>query len=192
MTNKSHHLIFEGAELAGKSWIMSQVYNFLEPKYNESKVILDGCHWFNCDVGVYGTKYGKNVIKNYLKIFQELNTKNIIAEKFHIADIIYNRLHFKRELNYKKEEKKLQKNNFKIIFIKFPEDEEKLKKRIQDRLNLYPHYKNILKTPKWYINQQKEYEKEMKKTSLPYLTIETDILPDNKIIEKILKWICEK
>ena len=39
-----HHLIFEGAELSGKSWIMSQIYNYLEPKYNQSKDILDGCH----------------------------------------------------------------------------------------------------------------------------------------------------
>ena len=51
-----HHLIFEGAELSGKSWLISQVYNYLEPKYNQSDFILDGCNWFNCDVGIYGTK----------------------------------------------------------------------------------------------------------------------------------------
>jgi len=28
-----HHLIFEGAELAGKTWLMSQIYNYLQPKY---------------------------------------------------------------------------------------------------------------------------------------------------------------
>ena len=64
----AHHLIFEGAELAGKSWIMSQVYNHLQAKYNESKFIMDGCHWFNCDIGIYGTKYGNDVIKNYINI----------------------------------------------------------------------------------------------------------------------------
>ena len=40
----AHHIIFEGAELAGKSWLMSQVYDQLEPKYNQQNHILDDCH----------------------------------------------------------------------------------------------------------------------------------------------------
>jgi hypothetical protein len=30
------HLIFEGAELAGKSWLMSRVYDYLERKDNKN------------------------------------------------------------------------------------------------------------------------------------------------------------
>lgn len=188
----THHLIFEGAELSGKSWLMSKVYDYLEPKYNKNKVVLDGCHWFNCDVGVYGTKSGKKIIKHYLEIFQELKNKNLMVEKFHISDIVYNRLHFQRHINYKEEEKKLKQFDFKIIFVKFPENKKVLKKRIQDRLNLYPHYEKILRNIEWYLTQQKEYEKEIKKTSLSSLIIETNILPDIGLVDKILEWIGEK
>ena len=188
----THHLIFEGAELAGKSWIMSQVYNHLETKYNQSKLVLDGCHWFNCDVGVFGTKHGQPVIKSYLKIFKELKEENILIEKFYLADKIYNRLHWQKEINYSAIEKKLKKQNFKIILITFPEDEEVLKKRIQDRLNLYPHYEKILQDPAWYIKQQQEYLAEIKKTKLPYLIINTNVLPDHNLVEEILTWIKEK
>jgi len=186
-----HHLIFEGAELAGKSWLMSQIYDHLEPKYNQNKVVLDGCHWFNCDVGVYGTKHGKPIINNYLKIFKELKNKNLITEKLHLSDIVYNRLHNKKEINYAEAEKILLDLNFKIVLITFPEDTEILKKRIQDRLNIYPHYERILRDPDWYLNQQKEYLAEIKKTKLPYLIIKTNQLPDENLIKKILNWIGE-
>jgi len=186
-----HHLIFEGAELAGKSWLMSQIYNNLEPKYNKNKKLLDGCHWFNSDVGVYGTKHGKIVINNYLNIFDELKNKNLIVEKLHISDIVYNRLHRKKEINYKNIENKLKKLNFKIILITFPNNKKILKQRIQDRLNLYPHYERILRSPEWYINQQKEYLKELKKSKLKSLIIKTNQLPDKSLVNKILNWIGE-
>ena len=48
---------------------------------NQNNHILDGCHWFNCDVGVYGTKHGLPIIRHYLKIFEELQEKNILVEK---------------------------------------------------------------------------------------------------------------
>ncbi|NCF75020.1 MAG: hypothetical protein GWO87_00855 [Xanthomonadaceae bacterium] len=186
-----HHIIFEGAELAGKSFLMSQIYDYLEPKYNKNKKVLDGCHWFNCDVGVYGTKYGKPVIKNYLKIFQELKNKNLLIEKFYISDKIYNRLNNYREVKYKEIERKLFGLNFKIILVVFPENKRILEKRIEDRLNLYPHYERILRNYKWYIKQQKEYLKETKKSKLPYFIVETKKLPDNNLTKKILKWIKE-
>jgi len=188
----SHHLIFEGAELAGKSWLMSQIYNTLEPKYNKNENILDGCHWFNCDVGVYGTKHGLPIINHYLKIFKELRDKNILVEKLHLADLVYNRLHQQKEVNYKEVEKTLLELNFKIILICFPEDKEVLKKRIGDRLNIYPHYEEIVKTPDWYIKQQREYIKELKKSILPTLIIKTTTLPDDSLNKKILSWIGEQ
>ena len=186
-----HHLIFEGAELSGKSWIMSQVYNYLEPKYNQSESVLDGCHWFNADVGVFGTELGKNVIKNYSRIFTVLKEKNIIVEKLHISDFVYNQIYNNKNINYKAQEQKLLALGFKIILIKFKPDKSLLKKRIQDRLNLYPHYKNIQKTPEWYIDQQRKYEKVVESSILPTLSIETDALPDKRHIEKILGWIGE-
>jgi hypothetical protein len=186
-----HHLIFEGAELAGKSWIMSQIYDRLEPKYNQNKVVLDGCHWFNCDVGVFGTKHGRPIIDHYLNIFNELKDKNILIEKFHLADIINNRLHFQRELDYSAVENRLSQLGFKIVLIAFPEDEATLEKRIQDRLNLYPHYERILRDPSWYIGQQQEYFKELQKTKLDHLIVRTNTLPDQSLVDDILGWVGE-
>ncbi|MDA3839626.1 MAG: hypothetical protein PF572_00920 [Patescibacteria group bacterium] len=183
------HLIFEGAELSGKSWIMSQVYEYLEKDANTSNNILNGCHWFNCDNGVFGSDKGAAVLEHYIEIFKELNNKNIILEKFHISDLIYNRLYNKEEKNYQKIENELKNLNFKIVFIKFPEKIEVIEKRIQDRLNLYPHYEKILKSPQWYISQQKEYEKEIRRSTLDKIVVNTDKLPDCGIVEDIKKWI---
>src|SRR3989339_490556 len=188
----AHHLIFEGAELSGKSWLVSQIYDYLEPKYNQNKVTLDGCHWFNCDVGVYGTNTGKPVIRHYLKIFQALQDKNLLIEKFHLSDIVYNRLHRQREIDYQAIERQLQKLHFKIILSTFPDDKNILKKRIADRLALYPHYERILREPEWYLRQQREDMAEITKSTLEYLVVETNQLPDVKLVQKILKFIKEK
>jgi hypothetical protein len=187
-----HHLIFEGAELAGKSWLMSQVYNYLEPKYNRNKIILDGCHWFNCDIGVYGSDHGEKVIELYCRIFQELEDKNLLVEKLHLSDLIYNRLNRKIEIDYYPLEKKLQDLNFKIILVTFPEDETLIKKRIADRVKLYPHYERILREPAWYIHRQREYLKEIKKSLLPALVLEAGRLPDESLTRKILEWVGER
>jgi hypothetical protein len=186
-----HHLIFEGAELSGKSWVMSEVYNKLEPKYNQSGYILDGCHWFNCDLGFYGTDYGKKAIKNYLRIFNDLKDRNLLVEKLFLSDIVYNRLHRHKKIHYGLEEKKLLALDFKIILVTFPENEELLEQRLADRLNLYPHYQRIAKEPAWYIKQQREYLREVKKTKLPYLILPAENLPDNNLPDKILEWIGE-
>ncbi len=185
-----HHLIFEGAELTGKSYLMANVYNFLEEKYNTGKEILDGCHWFNTDVGIFGTNFGKRCVEKYIEILDILKEKNVLFEKFHISDIVYNRIHQGVELNYNKTELLLKKLNAKIILCVFKEDEGLLQKRIKDRLNLYPHYKRILQDPRWYIKQQKEYLLEIKKTTLPYFIVDMTEMPNEKYLE-ILKWVGE-
>jgi hypothetical protein len=138
-------IIFEGAELAGKSWIMSQIYNSIEPKSRKSKNILDGCHWFNADNGVFGTENSRGVIEGYMKIFNSLSEGNIIVEKFTLSDCIYQKLHRGKDVDYSDINKELERQGFKIVLITFKEDRELLEKRIQDRLNLYPHYKEILR-----------------------------------------------
>lgn len=191
VNNMPHHLIFEGAELTGKSWLMSQIYTFLETNYSQEKNILDGCHWFNSDIGIFGTKNGKFCIEKYAEILENLKDRNVLFEKFYISDIIYNRLHKNTEVLYSDIENKLLELDTKIILCIIEENENLIKKRIQDRLNLYPHYKRILQTPEWYINQQREYLKEIKKTKLPYLIVDMTEIPNNKC-EDILKWIGEK
>ena len=185
------HIIFEGAELVGKSFIMSQVYDFLEKKYNTHPKILNGCHWFNCDVGVFGTLYGKKCIVEYIKILKILKNQNVLFEKFHLADVVYNKLYNKKNINYSKEEKILKKLNTKIILLTV-KDKKIFEKRINDRLNLYPHYKRILQTSHDYWQQQKLYLELVQKSKLDYLVIDSSKLPNSKTTNDILAWIGEK
>lgn len=188
MKNPAHHIIFEGAELVGKSYLMSRMYDFLEEKYNKNRNILDGCHWFNSDVGIFGTKYGKPCIERYIEMLEIMKDKNVLFEKFHISDIVYNRLHRGKEISYKTIEKKLLKFNTKIIFCYIQEDIKLLKKRIRERLRLYPHYERILQNPRWYIMQQREYKKEIQKTMLPYKQIDVTHIPSPQAEKILLQW----
>lgn len=190
MKIKPQHLIFEGVELAGKSFIMSQIYNFLEPTLSsKNKHILDGCHWFNCDVGVFGGPEGKSLIKNYLKIAQDLKNKHLLFEKFHIADQVYNKLYNHKEIDYQKIEKKLKELNFKIIFLHINKSRDLFSKRLSDRLKIYPHYKRIASTFPEYIKQQKLFETYIEESSLPVLKINSSILPNDNIIKEIISWL---
>ena len=80
--NPKHNIIFEGAELSGKSYLMSQVFDFLEPKYNSGGKIMDGCHWFNCDVGIFGTKHGEIALNKYLDEDHFEKANRIVEEIF--------------------------------------------------------------------------------------------------------------
>lgn len=187
----NHHLIFEGAELVGKSWLISQIYNHLELHYNKEGHVLDGCHWLNCDVGVFGTKNGRFFLEKYTEILERMKNDNIILEKFFISDIVYNRINKKIELDYSDIEKRLLDLNVKIILCTVNNDKGLILNRIKDRLNLYPYYKRILKDPEWYLNQQKEYLNEIKKTKIPYLEIDMSEIPNQQHL-KILEWMGEK
>ncbi len=193
--NKIHHLIFEGAELVGKSFIISQIYDYLEKKYNSNSKILNGCHWFNVDVGILGTPDGKKIIKKYIEILEILKNKNTIFEKFHITDKIYNEIYNHKKINYSVEENILKKLNTKIILVTV-KNENIFKERISDRLKNIPHYKRILQKPKYYFEQQKIYIKKMQKSKLDSLIIDMSTPLDKKFVKKqvskILKFINEK
>jgi len=189
----SHHIIFEGAELTGKSWVMSQVYNHLEPKYCSSEKVMDGCYWFNCDLGYFGTAPAKEIVKKYVDIFEALKEKNIIAEKFNLSNLVYQELYGKKDFSFfKKIDKKLKKLDFKIVLLTFPEDEELLKKRLQDRLNLYPQYERIAKDPEFYIKQQRLYIERIKESGLDYIIVESDHFPNQEVVDSVLEWMGEK
>ncbi len=187
-----HKIIFEGPELAGKSYLMSQIYNYLEPKYNSGGRVLDGCHWFNCDVGVYGTKYGKIALEKYIELIEEMVDANIIMEKLHLTEAVYQRLYNDNDFDFSDIEKRLKKENAKIILTVYDEDIELIKKRLKDRLELYPHYKKIAQEPIKYLEQQKVYLELIKKSSLDYLMLNTSVLPDDNLINKVLEFIKEK
>lgn len=192
MKNPKHKIIFEGAELAGKSYLMSQVFDFLEPKYNSGGRIMDGCHWFNCDVGVFGTKYGKVTLDKYLELMEEMEDSNLMLEKFHLTEKVYQKLYNNVDFDYSNIEDRLAKIDAKLILLTFEEDEELIKHRLKDRLELYPHYSRIAQEPKQYIEQQKIYKELIQKSKLKHMIVDSSVLPNEKIVDDILKFLEEK
>lgn len=186
-------LIFEGPELAGKSWVMSRVYDRLEATHNLSRVLLDGCHWFNADIGVWGAPEGRAVLNGYLKIFAALSDRNLLVEKFHLTHRVNRRLLFQRTIGVAAIEHRLAALGFKIVHLRLPADEAVIKARLADRLRLYPHYARIAHEPAWYLRvQQPAFDRAVKSSQLPALTLDTATFPDETLPEKILVWIGEK
>lgn len=184
-----YHLIFEGAELSGKSWVMSQVYNELEPKYATSRDVLDGCYWLNCDLGFFGTNLAPEMIENYLAIFKTLSQKNIIVEKFLLSALVYGELYGQGQVDREGIESRLRAMGFKIVLLTFPEDKELIGRRLEDRLRLYPNYGRIAKESEFYIAQQRLYRKYLLESTLDHLIIEADKFPDVTIVAKVREWL---
>lgn len=195
MKNKKHHLIFEGAELVGKSFLMSQIYDVLEKRDNSHKKILNGCHWFNCDVGIFGTPQGQNVINKYIDILEILKDKNVLLEKLHLTDHVYHLLYDNKKTDYISQEKRLKELNAKIILITV-KDQSVFAERLPDRINNTPHYKRVAQTPADYWRQQETYLKLIKHSQLDHIIIDFSKPLDKKFVrnqvDKILKWIGEK
>ncbi len=180
------HLIFEGAELSGKSYLMSRLYTQLESEHFTSPNILDGCIWINSDVGVFGGEHGPSIVLKYVEIAEELKEKNLMFEKLQISDKAYQKIYNGIDLDYSKIEERLNKLNFKIVFTTFREDPELIKKRLSDRLALYPHYERIKKAPDFYIEQQRAYRELVKESALPCFEIDMSEIVDKS--SEILSW----
>ncbi|MGB0757587.1 MAG: hypothetical protein ACPGO5_03990 [Patescibacteria group bacterium] len=187
-TLPAQKIIIEGAELVGKSFICSEIYKHLEPTKNtHTGYLLDGCHWFNCDVGIFGTPAGKKVISHYINIANEITDKHTLFEKFHISDQVYNKLYRNKDTDYIEEEKKLKSLGFKIVYLHTNETPDLYENRLKDRKNLYPHYNQL--PFDIYKQQCALYEQYIEQTTLPTLHINTSVLPNNKLIESIVTWL---
>ncbi|PIS05219.1 MAG: hypothetical protein COT81_02295 [Candidatus Buchananbacteria bacterium CG10_big_fil_rev_8_21_14_0_10_42_9] len=184
----AHHLIFEGSELSGKSFTINGVWDALEKKYNSGVGVMDGCTWFNADVGLYGTRDGWELVNHYLNIAKTLNHRNLIFEKLHLTNFIYTKQ--KDTAKFKSIEKELKKLGFKVILTTYKNDAKLLKKRLNERLQSTPSYKRIARTPQDYLKSQKEYLKLIEQSSLPYFTVDNSKLP-NYHYQRILAWLGE-
>lgn len=184
------HLIFEGAELSAKSFLISTIYPVLEKRDHTSSDVLDGCYWFNSDVGIFGTDKGPAIIEKYVEMAEILRGKNILFEKLHISDMVYWQMYTKslRELKYLKYiEERLKEMDFKIILTTFRNDEALIKKRLEVRLKQYPHYERIAKPISFYLQQQELYKTAVKASSLPYLEVDmSDYDASNG--QRVLEW----
>jgi len=195
MKNKKQHIIFEGAELVGKSFFISQIFDVLEKKYNTSNKILNGCHWFNCDNGVFGSSEGKKIIDEYIKILEVLKDKNVIFEKFHLSDAVYNQIYNKKKISYSKEENILKEMDTRLVLITV-ESVDVFKNRILDRLKNTPEYKRILQKPNKYWMMQEKYIEMFEKSSLEKIRIDMSFPLDKKFVKKqtkkVLSFLGEK
>lgn len=186
----STHLIFEGAELSGKSFLMSQIYPILEDRGSTSKNFLNGCFWINSDIGVFGSVQGEAMINKYLEIAEILKDKSIMFEKFHLSDMAYKVQSGVAVPSYSDVEAKLASLQFKIVLTTFDEKKELIQTRLEQRLKLYPHYQKIAREPKFYIAQQQIYKQLVKKSSLPYLEITLRKFTRDEI-QPLLEWTKE-
>lgn len=184
----SIHLIFEGAELSGKSFLISQIYPVLENKNSTSDNFLDGCFWINCDIGVFGSPYGSKLIQKYIEMAEILKDRPILFEKFHLSDIVYREQSNQKVIDYSLVEERLKELDFKIVLTVFEEDPVLIEQRLKDRIKLYPHYQRIAKNPQYYIEQQRRYRNWIKKTTLPYKEIELQSFNTNEI-EELFNWL---
>ncbi|MEK7158546.1 MAG: hypothetical protein AAB733_03175 [Patescibacteria group bacterium] len=187
----AHHLIFEGAELVGKSSLMQELYDVLEPRYQKTTGLLDGCHWFNCDVGIFGTPEGRPVIEHYTNIIQTLRDRNLLLEKFHLSDLVYHELLHMETPDYHEIEQRLLTLDVRLIFCTMEESEALVEKRLQDRLRLYPHYQRIQRSPQEYLLQQRAYEQAVRRSILPTLTVDLTNMPPTSARDNILTWLNE-
>ena len=113
-------------------------------------------------------------------------------EKLHLTEAVYQKLYNNIDFNFSNIEDRLKKVGAKIVITIYNEDKILIKKRLKDRLDLYPHYKKIAQKAEKYIEQQKMYLKLLEKSKLDYLIINTSKLPDNKLTKKVLSFIKER
>lgn len=183
-----HHLIFEGAELTGKTYLIHEVWKKLEARYHSGKGTLDGCIWFNADVGLYGTRDGWPLVESYLKIAKMLSHRNIIFEKLHLTQYLYSS---DKDLSkFRAIDNQLVELNFKIVLTISPENEKVFSQRLIDRLHGDSPYKRIAHSPSWYLKKQQEYQKLLKESQLPHLTVENQEFPNNNY-QAVLNWLGE-
>ncbi len=183
-----HKLIFEGPELAGKSYVIHGVWDFLERKYNLTNTILDGCIWFNADVGIFGTDFGWPVIKKYIEIGNILKSKCVIFEKFHITNHIYT--NYKNSDVFTSIDQILYEEGFELIHVSSQFSTNEIQQRINDRLKSNSSYARIAKPPDWYKEKRDEYINLVNESKLKSYTVTNTYFPNNNH-EKVLRWLGE-
>lgn len=183
-----HKLIFEGAELTGKSYSIYPVWNHLEQRYNSGAKVMDGCTWFNVDIGLFGTDDGWPLITKYLEIAEMLPHRNIIFEKFHLTHYLYSKEKDTRTFHMIDE--KLAGLGFIIVVTTVQQDPVLYTQRLSDRLAGNPAYSRIAQTPEWYLTKDTEYLELVKESTLDHLVIDNTIIPNDNY-KTILSWLNE-
>ncbi len=179
-------LIFEGAELVGKSTLTSATYQRLVHAYTSSNQILDGCYYLYCDIGVFSTPLARDYLFHMAKIIELMKQRNVVLDKFHLSDEVYQDEYHGKVVSHRwVEDEILRPLDTRIILVTV--SEEHLEQRLQQRLKSDPHYALIKKPFDFYKRMQERYLQKIQDTTLECLQVD-GALPPEENVTKILAW----
>jgi thymidylate kinase len=179
-------LIFEGAELVGKSTLTSAMYQRLVHAYTSSNEILDGCYYLYCDIGIFSTPLARDYIFHMAKIVELMKERNVVMDKFHLADEVYQKEYRGKTISHRwVEDEILRPLGTRMILITVSEDH--LEQRLQQRLKSDPHYALIKKPFDFYKRMQERYLQAIQHTTLDWLLVDGTIPPEENVT-RILAW----
>lgn len=179
-------LIFEGAELVGKSTLTSATYQRLVHAYTSSNQILDGCYYLYCDIGVFSTPLARDYLFHMAKIIELMKHRNVVLDKFHLSDEVYQDEYHRKVVSHRwVEDEILRPLDTRIILVTV--SEEHLEQRLQQRLKSDPHYALIKKPFDFYKRMQERYLQKIQDTTLEWLQVD-GALPPEENVTKILAW----
>ena len=179
-------LIFEGAELVGKSTLTSATYQRLVHAYTSSNEILDGCYYLYCDIGIFSTPLARDYIFHMAKIVELMKQRNVVLDKFHLADEVYQQEYRGKTVSHRwVEDEILRPLGTRMILVTV--SEEHLEERLQQRLRSDPHYALIKKKFDFYKRMQERYLQAIQHTTLEWLMVDGAIPPEENVT-RILSW----
>ena len=182
-------IIVEGAELTGKSFIISQLYRALQPRFQTHPHILNGCHWFNNDVGLLGDVSGERLLEHHTNLIESLPDRLIILEKFHLSHAIYAEIYSGADFRYNSLESRLAERGAVLLLCALESADAIWQQRLAERLRLYPHYGRIAQKPAGYQQQQELYQQRFDSSQLPKKRLDTTHLPNDQLITSTLRWL---
>ncbi|SRR6266849_3161074 len=179
-------LIFEGAELVGKSTLTAATYQRIVHADTYSNEILDGCYYLYCDIGIFSTPLARDYLFHMAKIVELMKYHNVVLDKFHLADEVYQQEYQGKKVSHRwVEEDILGPLDTRIVLVTVSED--KLEERLQQRLKTDPHYALIQKPFDFYKRMQERYLQAIQNTTLEWLQVD-GTLPPEENVTRILTW----
>jgi thymidylate kinase len=179
-------LIFEGAELVGKSTLTAATYQRIVHAYTYSNEILDGCYYLYCDIGIFSTSLAKDYLFHMAKIAELMRYHNVVFDKFHLADEVYQQEYRGKKVSHRwVEEDILEPLGTRIVLVTVSEDQ--LEERLQQRLKSDPHYALIQKPFDFYKRMQERYLQAIQNTTLEWIQVD-GALPPEENVARILAW----
>jgi hypothetical protein len=179
-------LIFEGAELTGKSTLTAATYQRLVFPYTTTNEILDGCYYLYCDIGVFSTPIAHDYLYHMAKIVELMRYRNVVIDKFHLSDEVYQAEYRGRHVSHRwVEDRILRPLGTRIVLVTISPD--LLRERLRRRLETDPHYALIQKPLDFYPRLQERYQRAARETTLPVLVVDGAAAPDENV-SRILRW----